>query len=62
MVVRHRDGRDVIVASTAERSPQGDWFLGFRDVHLTGQGEVIFTGLSPTTLKERIGLYVATQN
>ena len=62
VVVRKRDGRDVIVASTAERSPQGDWFLGFRDVHLTGQGEVIFTGLSPTTLKERIGLYAARRN
>ena len=62
VIVRNREGRDVVVASTADRSPQGDWFSGFRDVRLTARGEVIFTAVSLTTLKERIGLYVATQN
>ena len=62
VILRSRAGRDTVVATTGERPPQGDWFRGFNDVHITQQGEVLFTAVSATTLRERIGVYVATPN
>ena len=62
VILRSRDGRDTVVATTREPSPQGDWFRGFSDVHITHQGEVLFTAVSATTLRERIGVYVAIRD
>ena len=62
VILRSREGRDTVVATTRERSPQGDWLLGFSDVHITQQGEVLFTAVSATTLRERIGVYVAIRD
>ena len=57
---RDQQGFDLLVASTRKRSSEGEWFTDFRDVHLGG-GEVLFSALSPTTLRDRLVLYRATR-
>ncbi len=60
VVVRRRDGRDILVASTNDRSPEGDWFLDFLSATVSEQGSVFFTALTPAGAKDRISLFQAT--
>lgn len=60
LAVRKPDGRSLVVASTASRSADGDWFLQFLQANLSPQGDVFFTAITPLGLRERIGLFRAT--
>jgi hypothetical protein len=60
VMLRRKDGSEVVVASTRTRLTNGDWITSILDCSLSEQGDVFFTALSPDGLKERILLYQAT--
>lgn len=60
LVLRRKDGRESIVASTRERLSSGDWINSLVDWSLSEQGDVFFTATSPDGLRDRTLLYQAT--
>ncbi len=60
VMLRRKDGRETIVASTRERLSNGDWITSIIDSSLSEQGDVFFTATSPDGLKDRTLLYQAT--
>ncbi|MSV30396.1 MAG: hypothetical protein EXQ52_16885 [Bryobacterales bacterium] len=60
VVLRRKDGRETIVATTRERLSNGDWITSIIDWSLSEQGDVFFTATSPDGLKDRTLLYQAT--
>jgi len=59
VVLRKRDGKSIQVVSSTAPSAEGDWFLAFLGAGLTEQGEVLFSAVTPTGSRTRVGLFQA---
>jgi hypothetical protein len=60
LVVRKPDGKDLVVASTGERGPQGESFLGFFASGFNAQGDLFFSTLTWNSGTYALALYRAS--